>query len=128
MGRPRSCTCGECKKCKKTEYMRRYYAERPELLERARERGRQKWRDEPERMRAKDRERYRRGKAKSKRDPIKAAAHSLLNHALRKGTIEREPCLFCGGERVEGHHHDYTKPLEVTWLCRRHHRLVHRSF
>lgn len=23
------------------------------------------------------------------------------------------------------HHKDYDKPLEVTWLCRRHHMLEH---
>jgi hypothetical protein len=28
---------------------------------------------------------------------------------------------------VEGHHHlGYNRPLDVIWLCRLHHRLLHR--
>jgi hypothetical protein len=108
--------------------MRRYYAEKPEKLVDQRERMRRKWRESPGEMRARDRARYRGGKAKQTKDPVKVAAHNLLNYALRTGRIEKESCLFCGAERVEAHHHDYMKPLEVTWLCRRHHRLVHRPF
>jgi hypothetical protein len=48
-------------------------------------------------------------------------------HAVATGALLREPCLFCGDPNVEAHHHDYTKPLEVTWLCRQHHALVHRG-
>jgi hypothetical protein len=39
-----------------------------------------------------------------------------------------EPCNVCGEtESVQGHHDDYTRPLEVRWLCRRCHAAVHRS-
>lgn len=50
-----------------------------------------------------------------------------LHVALSKGDVGREPCLFCGSEQAEAHHHDYAQPLSVTWLCKRHHALIHRA-
>lgn len=55
-------------------------------------------------------------------------ARKVITHGIRDGKIIRpEHCsvsgCFCG--RVEGHHKDYTKPTEVVWLCRYHHRLEH---
>lgn len=35
------------------------------------------------------------------------------------------PCAVCGNPEVQGHHTDYNEPLDVMWLCRKHHRLVH---
>ena len=32
---------------------------------------------------------------------------------------------MCGASKVESHHEDYMKPLEVKWLCRAHHRALH---
>lgn len=47
--------------------------------------------------------------------------------AINRGALLREPCLFCDTLPVHAHHHDYTKPLDVTWLCPRHHKLAHKS-
>ena len=44
---------------------------------------------------------------------------------LRRGVLHKEPCLFCDSPDVEAHHHDYAQPRAITWLCARHHRLVH---
>lgn len=59
------------------------------------------------------------------RNKDKMAAHSILNNAVKRGRIKREPCEMCGDTVVHGHHDDYTKPLEVRWLCRLHHKLIH---
>jgi hypothetical protein len=50
---------------------------------------------------------------------------SYLKAYVRAGRIERKPCEICGDTKVEGHHHDYTKPLDVRWLCVKHHRECH---
>ena len=46
---------------------------------------------------------------------------------VRRGKIKRLPCEICGAEPAEGHHDDYDKPLEVRWLCFRHHRELHKA-
>lgn len=52
-------------------------------------------------------------------------ARIAVNNALRDGKIEKIPCLICGDEKVEGHHPDYSRPLDVVWLCNQHHREAH---
>ena len=54
--------------------------------------------------------------------PDRNKAHRLVFVGIRNGSIKRHPCEICGLEKSEAHHEDYSKPLEVTWLCRPHHR------
>lgn len=46
--------------------------------------------------------------------------------AIRKGRLPRQPCEVCGSGQVDAHHDDYSKPFEVRWLCRTHHKELHR--
>lgn len=51
---------------------------------------------------------------------VKRTAHILVNNKLRDGTLKKPQHCECCGEskkRINGHHDDYTKPLEVRWLC-----------
>lgn len=52
------------------------------------------------------------------------AAAAAIEEALRVGVLVRQPCEVCGSKRrtAEAHHDDYSKPLDVKWLCRWHHR------
>lgn len=61
------------------------------------------------------------------RNRHKIAAHSAVNNAIRDGRLEKLPCR-CGECAVEGHHPDYGKPLEVIWLCEKHHKEEHRKY
>lgn len=44
-----------------------------------------------------------------------------VHRALEAGRLIRCPCEVCGAPKVDAHHDDYSKPLEVRWLCRPHH-------
>ena len=57
--------------------------------------------------------------------PEKYAAHSAVSNALRSGKLQKETCAVCGDENSQAHHNDYTKPLDVVWLCSKHHAQVH---
>jgi len=58
--------------------------------------------------------------------PDRHAAHLSVRDALRAGRLQKQPCVFCGSEdALEGHHHDYSRPLDVTWLCKPCHRRFH---
>lgn len=51
--------------------------------------------------------------------PEQAAKDRCRSYAgtyLRRGVITRQPCQGCGGE-AQMHWEDYSKPLEITWLC-----------
>jgi hypothetical protein len=53
-----------------------------------------------------------------KSNPEKYAAHIIVGNALASGKIVKQPCEKCESEKhIHGHHNDYSKPLEITWLC-----------
>lgn len=59
-------------------------------------------------------------------NPKKQLAHELVAYQIRLGHLKREPCETCGsGFSVHAHHDDYDKPLDVRWLCSKHHRQWH---
>ena len=60
-------------------------------------------------------------------DPIKAACHQLVTKAVECGLLVRPTkCEQCGTYGpTDGHHEDYSEPLEVQWLCRSCHSNIH---
>ena len=59
--------------------------------------------------------------------PEKAAARIFLNSYIRMGKIMKpDICEMCLKKiKIEGHHEDYSKPLEVKWVCKRCHANLH---
>lgn len=62
-----------------------------------------------------------------KRNPEKHWAHLSTHAAIRQGLLVPEPCEVCGKSKVDAHHSDYTRPLAVRWLCRKHHKAIHAA-
>jgi ribosomal protein S27AE len=54
--------------------------------------------------------------------------HTKVRRALFSGVLVSQPCVFCGDTNVEAHHKDYSKPLDVVWLCPKCHRRLHALF
>ena len=55
----------------------------------------------------------------------KVFARARLRRAITLGHIKRQPCEVCGDPKSHGHHDDYSKPLDVRWLCHAHHCEAH---
>lgn len=103
---------GSCKECRKAYQRSRYHLKMKDPAWVAKERARQvakvcspagiantnRWRQE---------------------NPEGWKAQCALNRAIRDGKITKpQTCERCGREeRLHGHHADYSKPLEVEWLC-----------
>lgn len=52
-------------------------------------------------------------------------AHKVVGNAVKDGRLVKKPCECCGDEKAEAHHDDYSKPLDVRWLCRKCHKKHH---
>lgn len=69
---------------------------------------------------------YGKGTLTTDNKELRTDSRNKLNEAVRIGKVIKKPCLLCGNNtRPEAHHRDYSKPLDVVWLCRRHHEDTH---
>jgi hypothetical protein len=110
-----------CKACVKTR-VKNYAKANPEKVRRlGREKRRRpkyrrmdkQWhRDHPE-ARKKHKQKW------LEENPEKRKAENAVSNALRDGKLKRPRlCEGCGRRRkLQAHHPDYSKPLEVQWLC-----------
>jgi hypothetical protein len=57
--------------------------------------------------------------------PERSRAYSAVQRALKTGRLIKKQCEICGNKDSHAHHEDYTKPLDVIWLCREHHQKHH---
>ena len=96
---------------------RKYYEENPELL---RERERSYYQKDKK-------NRLKKMMDWQRKNPEKSKAHSAVTTAMLNGSLIRpDKCSNCSNtENIQAHHEDYSKPLDVVWLCptchRRHH-------
>ena len=131
--------CKECAKAYSREYERKhkeeriayrkkYYAEHKEIMALKNK----KW---VENNREKHRQHCRKSNAAHsdqrleylreyrRRHPDKYKATAKINHLIEDGKLTKpNSCEVCGNVgRVEAHHRDYSKPLDVVWCCKKCH-------
>lgn len=59
---------------------------------------------------------------------IKNKARQFTRSQIKKGLIVRGDCVVSGCDlTTEAHHEDYSKPLEIMWLCKAHHEQHHHG-
>ncbi len=113
---------GKCKECTKREARARHHAKMadPAWVEQQRMRGREK-----------HKRLYSAGR--NWKSPLgspeqKKAAVIAVTAAVNGGRLVRPTeCQVCGAtsNRIHGHHDDYSKPLDVVWVCPLCHRRIH---
>lgn len=55
-------------------------------------------------------------------------ARRKITYLVGKGKIKKHPCKKCGTLIVEAHHYKgYDYPLEIQWLCKKHHLKAHNK-
>lgn len=66
---------------------------------------------------------------------VKKRAHHIVERAIEKNILIQNPCEVCnadgvmadGRREVQAHHDDYSRPLDVRWLCQQHHHEWHKE-
>lgn len=121
----------KCKECTKRENKEN----RQSKLYQYREYDRKRYRDNPKRkaqLQTYSKTEQRKTVAKKSRlkyiinNPQKHKAHVAIQNALVTGKVIKCPCEICGEVNVHAHHEDYSKPLDVIWLCPKHHAWIHQ--
>ncbi len=109
---------GKCKECTKKDVSKNYR----DNIEHYKEYERKRFGESTRRAMALVYQKRRRRK-----HPDKYLAHYMVSNAIRDGRLIRgNTCEKCGSEKnVQAHHHDYSKPLDVNWLCFYCHRKEH---
>jgi hypothetical protein len=108
--------CKSCVKQRVTEHRKRN-------VERIRAYDVERFRNSPERRRMHDE--Y--GETYRQRHPQRAGAQGKVHYAVRTGKLTKLPCEMCGNPKSEAHHDDYSKPLDVRWLCKLCHEAFHHQ-
>ncbi len=105
----------QCKPCRSAEQKRRRAKYRVEYAEMEYQRNQTPHRKEQLK------------EAGKRRNPKQVMAVRLVNNAVRSGLlIKPDKCSMCHDKcRVQGHHHDYDKPLDVIWVCIQCHGELH---
>lgn len=58
---------------------------------------------------------------------IRHRVRSLTRGYIKSGKLIKQPCEICGtNEDIQAHHDDYDKPMDIRWLCSKHHREHHK--
>lgn len=121
--------CKECTKEKvkanrlaNLDYYQSYDRNRPNKDERAKQSAEYNKTEKGKEVRKKATKNYR-------KDKVRSQAHFDLNNAVKYGKILKpSSCQNCGIDcNPHGHHDDYSKALDVRWLCNKCHTDFHNT-
>lgn len=120
-GRNPICKCGTTKESPDTAFCRHCTNEKKRLI-------REEHKKDPnwvELDRKKNIARF----AENAEQMVKQTCRLETQKAIRHGVLKYLPCEVCGLDdaSVQAHHDDYSKPLEVRWLCSWHHAQHHKN-
>lgn len=107
----------KCKECNKIDVSKNYRKNRGHYMLYEK----QRFQKEERKQYCIEQQRKRRSK-----NEAKYKANTAVSNAVRDGRIIKKPCEICG-DKAQAHHEDYTKPLDVKWLCRKHHLKKHNK-
>lgn len=121
-----------CKECKRSEMRSRHIANPGKR----RAYDRRRFQEDPRvRERHKRYQKTEAGKLAMRKSKLKwqeansekRAAHIILGNAVARGEIVKPSACEKCGERgnIHGHHDDYTRPLDVVWVCPKCHANIH---
>lgn len=124
----------KCKECTKKDVLthRQNNIEKVRAYDRNRPNAKERLQKNKERL-LQDSEKYQKNceakKQWGKRNKHKRSAHCKVARALLRGILIRPlKCEKCSEEtKIEAHHDDYAKPLEVLWLCTECHANRHKE-
>lgn len=107
---------GKCKTCTKLDVTDNYRKNKPHYMA---------YEDARKGTPKRKAQNLKRQKNARKKNPEQHKVYNLVSRAIKAGTLVKLPCEVCSDENSEAHHDDYSKPLEVRWLCRFHHAQHH---
>jgi len=121
-----------CKKCgAERDGDLDFYKSRPRVCKTCiREQARSYYHDNKEKFIKWQRENRDRTRQYNRNDnKLKRKARSKVAYAIKTGKLLRKTiCEECGEDgSLHAHHDDYSKPLDVRFLCRKCHSLLHRK-
>jgi hypothetical protein len=124
----------KCKPCRASHSREARRRDRRHYRRKGREHQRTSYERHAEEKRQARRDRYNTASETARRQAERAAhpekfrAREALRYAIRRGRIVRpDRCDSCGTAcKPEAHHPDYSRPLEVEWLCSTCHGLTTR--
>jgi len=54
--------------------------------------------------------------------------YQFIYRMKKTGKLTPQPCVECGTTKnIHAHHSDYHKPLNVIWICKKHHQIWHKK-
>ena len=125
--------CGRCKESRSVAEFNRNRSERDGLqrfCKRCQVLANRDWAERRSEVRAEARRRYEARNPSRRRGvgPQQKYCHHQVARAIASGALVRpEECSAChkADGVIQAHHGDYTRPLDVTWLCARCHGRLH---